>query len=381
MKQVHSSNFKLGILGGGQLGRMILQESPNLDVDVYTMDTDPDAPCAVSSNYSIGDITNYEDVINFGKDKDVLTIEIENVNVLALEELEKQGIKVFPQPKVIRIIQDKGLQKQFYIDNNIPTAPFHIIQNKSEILNHLNFLPVAQKLRVGGYDGKGVQILKNENDLVKAFDAPCVLEKLVDLDKELALIVARNESGEIKSFPLVELEFNPEANLVEFLFSPAKVSSAIEVEAEQIAKKIINELDMVGILAIEFFLSKKGDLLVNEVAPRPHNSGHQTIEGNYTSQFGQHLRAILNLPLGETKNRAASVMVNILGEPGFTGSPIYSGMNNLLAQPGVYPHIYGKKTTKPFRKMGHITIVNEDLEEAKKIALSAKNDLKVISES
>lgn len=381
MKQVHSSNFKLGILGGGQLGRMILQESPNLDIDVYTMDSTSDSPCAVSSNFSIGDITKYEDVINFGKDKDVLTIEIENVNVDALEELENQGIKVFPQPKVIRIIQDKGLQKQFYIDHNIPTAPFHIIKNKSEIQNHLGFLPVAQKLRVGGYDGKGVQILKNEQELAKAFDAPCVLEKLVDLDKELALIVARNESGEIKSFPLVELEFNPEANLVEFLFSPAKVSTTIEVEAERIAKKIINELDMVGILAIEFFLSKTGELLVNEVAPRPHNSGHQTIEGNYTSQFGQHLRAILNLPLGDTRNRAASVMVNILGEPGFTGSPIYSGMNNLLAQSGVYPHIYGKKTTKPFRKMGHITIVNEDLETAKKIARSAKNDLKVISES
>ncbi|MEX2379141.1 MAG: ATP-grasp domain-containing protein, partial [Vicingaceae bacterium] len=310
-------------------------------------------------------------------DKDVITIEFEDVNADALEALEKEGKKVFPQPAVLKLIQDKGLQKQFYEKHYLPTSPYELIETKAELENLNLEFPLFQKLRTSGYDGYGVQSIKNRAEIDKAFDAPSVIEAAVDLDKELSVIVARNERGEVKHFPLVEMEFNPKANMVEFLFSPAAVSDEIEAEAYELAHKVIEKLDMVGILAVEMFLDKKGHLMVNEVAPRAHNSGHQSIEGNFTSQFAQHLRSILNLPLGNTDIIMPSVMVNLLGEEDAKGEAIYKGMEALLSEAGVYPHLYGKTMVKPFRKMGHVTIVNSSLEEAKKIAKRIKSSATV----
>jgi 5-(carboxyamino)imidazole ribonucleotide synthase len=381
MKYFYHPDFKLGILGGGQLGRMFIQEAINFDVRVYIMDESEIAPSReLANHFTFGSITNYEDVYNFGKDKDVLTIEIENVNVAALYQLEKEGVKVFPQPRIIELVQDKGLQKQFYVENNIATAPFYLVENRNEISSYITELPFMQKMRIGGYDGKGVTVLKDEDDIINGFDAPSVLEEFVDFEKELSVIVARNEKGEVASFPVVEQEFNSEANLVEFLISPANVNSEIEEKARDIAEKIINKLEMVGLLAVELFLTKNGEVLVNEIAPRPHNSGHQTIEGNITSQYEQHLRSILNLPLGSTDLVEASVMLNLLGEKGHTGKVYYKGLEDVLKMKGVKPHIYGKAITKPFRKMGHITIVNKSLEKAKEIAEQVKATLKVIAE-
>lgn len=381
MKHFYHPDFKLGILGGGQLGRMFIQDAINFDVRIYIMDESEVSPSReLANHFTFGNITNYDDVYNFGKDKDVLTIEIENVNVEALYQLEKEGVKVFPQPRIIELVQDKGVQKQFYVDNNIATAPFYLVENRNEISSYITELPFMQKMRVGGYDGKGVTALKNEDDIIAGFDAPSVLEKFVDFDKELSVIVARNENGEVQSFPVVEQEFNSEANLVEFLISPANVNKEIEEKAREIAKRIINKLEMVGLLAVELFLTKDGEVLVNEIAPRPHNSGHQTIEGNITSQFEQHLRSVLNLPLGSTDIVEASVMLNLLGEKGHTGKVFYKGFEDVLKMKGVKPHIYGKAITKPFRKMGHVTIVNKSLEKAKSIAEDVKKTLKVIAE-
>ena len=381
MKHFYHPDFKLGILGGGQLGRMFIQEAINFDVRVYIMDESEVSPSReLANHFTFGCITNYDDVYNFGKDKDVLTIEIENVNVAALYQLEAEGIKVFPQPSIIEMIQDKGVQKQFYVDNGIATAPFFLIENRNEISSYITEMPFMQKMRVGGYDGKGVTALKTEDDILTSFDAPSILEQFVDFEKELSVIVARNENGEVTSFPVVEQEFNSEANLIEFLISPANVSSEVEEKAREVAEKIINSLEMVGLLAVELFLTKEGDVLVNEIAPRPHNSGHQTIEGNVTSQYEQHLRSILNLPLGSTDIIEASVMLNLLGEKGYTGKVYYKGLEDALKMKGVKPHIYGKAITKPFRKMGHVTIVNKSLEKAKQIAEEVKKVLKVISE-
>lgn len=382
MSHFYSNNFKLGILGGGQLGRMFIQEAINFDVNVYILEKGDDNPAASAAfQYTNGDIQNFDDVYAFGKDKDVLTIEIENVNIAALKKLEKEGVKVYPQPHIIELIQDKGAQKAFYEKNNIPTAPFYLIENRNEISSYITELPFMQKMRVGGYDGKGVLALHDENDIIEGFDAPSVLEKFVDFKKELSVIVSRNANGEIKSFPIVEQEFNSEANLVEFLFSPADVSETISKKAADIAEQIVLKLDFIGILAVELFLTADDELLVNEIAPRPHNSGHHTIEGNITSQFEQHLRAILNLPLGCTDIKIPSVMLNLLGEKGFHGKVKYTGMEEILALPGVTPHIYGKAETKPFRKMGHITVVNSSLDKAKAIAIKVKNTIRVQSES
>lgn len=370
---------KLGILGGGQLGRMMIQETINIDVDVHVLDPDSDAPCRdISHSFTNGSFKDYETVLEFGKGMDVVTIEIEHVNVDALEELEKQGIKVFPQPSVIRLIQDKGAQKDFYNKHGIPTSNYRLI-GENEAANHTEFFPVFQKLRKGGYDGKGVQPLKSADDLPKAFSEPSVLEKAIDLEKELSVIVARNASGEVKTFPTVELEFNPVANLVEFLFSPANVSDEVEKTAQELARKVAEKLEIVGLLAVELFLDKEGNVLVNEIAPRPHNSGHQSIEGNYTSQFMQHVRAILDISLGNTEIVKPSVMVNLLGEDGFTGEAQYDGLEDILALKGVNVHLYGKRFTKPFRKMGHVTIISDTLEEAKSTALEVKAKLRVIS--
>lgn len=382
MSEFYSSKFKIGVLGGGQLGRMLIQEATNFDVRIYILDSDENAPSKnICQNFVKGSIVDFDAVYNFGKDKDVVTIEIENVNVDALEKLEAEGVKVYPQPALIRMVQDKGLQKQFYLENNIPTADFRLINSKQDLNNNIDFLPFVQKLCRGGYDGKGVQTMQSAHEFEKGFDAPSVLEKFVDFEKELSVIVARNKDGETKSFPVVELEFNSEANLVEFLFAPANIKKEIEETAQKIACDLIAKMELVGILAVELFLTKDGKVLVNEIAPRPHNSGHQTIEANYTSQFEQHLRAILNLPLGSTDAILPSVMINLLGEKGYEGNVKYEGLEKIISQEGVYPHIYGKTTTKPFRKMGHITILNKSLEEAKKIANQCKQDLKVISEN
>ena len=371
----NSKDFKIGVLGGGQLGRMLIQEAIDLDVHLHMIDPDPNAPCAlIAHSFTIGSITDYDTVIEFGKDKDLITVEIENVNIEALEALEQKGVKIFPQPRVLKIIKDKGVQKQFYADHNIPTAPFTLYDNANALKEAGISYPIIQKMRTGGYDGKGVQLLKQSSD---SFDAPNLCESLIDFDKELSVIVARNENGDVQCFPSVECEFNPEANLVEYLFSPANIPEEITQKANSIAIDLIQKLDMIGLLAVEFFLCKNGDLLVNEIAPRPHNSGHHTIECCNTSQYAQHLRSILNLPLGDTTLINPGAMINILGEKGFTGPAIYEGLEKILGFSGVHPHIYGKSDTKPFRKMGHVTITGSTLLEVKRIADQVKETIKV----
>ncbi len=380
MNKLSDNTLKLGILGGGQLGRMLLEEAVDFNISSKVLDPDPDAPCkSICDEFVAGNFNDFKTVYDFGKTIDLLTIEIEHVNVEALEKLESEGLKIFPQPRIIKLVQDKGAQKIFYRTNKIPTSEFHLIDNKKELANHISFLPFVQKLRKGGYDGRGVQVIKTENDFEKGFDAPSVLEKFVDFEKEIAVIVARNENGEMKTFPAVEMEFNPEANLVEFLFSPAKISDVIAAIAKTIAEKIATDLQLIGVLAVELFVTKAGEVLVNEIAPRPHNSGHHTIEANSTSQYKQHLRAILNLPLGSTGMIHPSVMVNLLGEKNFTGEAIYEGLENVLAMKGVHVHLYGKKITKPFRKMGHVTCVGSTVEEALEKAKLVKKTLRVIS--
>lgn len=371
---------KIGILGGGQLGRMLIQSAINYNLYVCCLDPDANAPCKTFANEFVkGSLTDYKTVYNFGKDKDIITIEIENVNVEALYDLQKEGKKVFPQPEVIEIIKDKGLQKMFYQRNDIPSPDFFLIENKEQITKYANFFPFFQKLRTGGYDGKGVVKLGHPHKIDHAFDAPSVLERLVDFDKEISVIVARNENGEIKCFPSVECQFNSEANLVEFLFSPANIKKSIDKQAIDIAVKVAEKLNIVGLLAVELFVTKDGKVLVNEVAPRPHNSGHQTIEGNMTSQFEQHLRAILNLPLGDTASIKPAVMINLLGEKNHEGVAKYEGLVDAMKYKGVYVHLYGKTTTKPFRKMGHATIVDDDLTVAKNKAIAIKDLIKIVS--
>ncbi|QKJ30207.1 5-(carboxyamino)imidazole ribonucleotide synthase [Mucilaginibacter mali] len=373
-------DLKLGILGGGQLGRMLIQQAINYNVTIKVLDPDPEAPCRkLCDEFTAGSLGDYETVYNFGKTVDLLTIEIEKVNVDALEQLEKEGVVVYPQPRIIRLIQDKGLQKQFFKENDIPTADFQIISSIEQLKqSHIPF-PYIQKLRRDGYDGKGVYKVTDEAALDKAFTAPSLVEKLIDFEKEIAVIVARNDNGEVKCFPMVEMEFNPEANLVEFLIAPSMLPFEIHQEAENIAKRIAESLKIVGLLAVEMFLDKHGRILVNELAPRPHNSGHQTIEGNTVSQFEQHLRAIFNQPLGNTDCLNNAIMVNVLGEAGYEGPAVYQGIEKILNKPGVYIHLYGKALTKPFRKMGHVTIVDADREKAIEKARFVQATLKVIA--
>jgi len=373
-------DLKLGILGGGQLGRMLIQQAINYNVTVKVLDPDPEAPCRkLCDEFSVGSLGDYETVYNFGKTVDLLTIEIEKVNVDALEQLEKEGVVVYPQPRIIRLIQDKGLQKQFFKENDIPTAEFQIVNSIEQLKqSHIPF-PYIQKLRRDGYDGKGVYRVNDIAALDKAFTAPSLVERLIDFEKEIAVIVARNENGDVKCFPMVEMEFNPEANLVEFLIAPSTLPFEIHQEAENIAKRIAESLKIVGLLAVEMFLDKHGKILVNELAPRPHNSGHQTIEGNTVSQFEQHLRAIFNQPLGNTDCLNNAIMVNVLGEAGYEGPAVYQGIEKVLNKPGVYIHLYGKALTKPFRKMGHVTIVDADREKAIEKARFVQETLKVIA--
>lgn len=377
-KQWNGNQFKLGMLGGGQLGRMFIQEALNYDVHVHCIDPDPNAPCKnIASTFTVGSLTDYQTILDFGKDKDVITVEIEHVSVAALSELEKQGKKVFPQPRVLTVVQDKGLQKQFYADNSLPTAPFTLIENKAELLEKHPDFPFVLKLRTGGYDGKGVQIIRSEADFETAFDAPCVIEEMIPFTKELSVIVARNEDKQTAVYPTVECEFNPTANLVEFLFSPAAITPEIEHKAEQIALQVIDQLQMVGILAVELFLTADGSILINEIAPRPHNSGHHTIECCYTSQFEQHLRSVVNAPLGATDLITPGVMINLLGEEGFEGNAVYENLEEIMAQKGVMVHLYGKQTTKSFRKMGHVTIYGPELEALKTTGRSIAKQLKI----
>lgn len=373
-------DLKVGILGGGQLGRMLIQQAINYNVNIKVLDPDREAPCKkLCEEFVVGSLSDYETVYNFGKYLDLLTIEIEKVNVDALEQLEAEGVMVFPQARVIRIIQDKGLQKQFFKENDIPTAEFQIISEPEQLSNSQIPYPFIQKLRRDGYDGRGVYKVLNESYLEKAFKEPSLIERLVNFEKEISVIVARNDDGETKTFPVVEMEFNPEVNLVEFLISPSTLSEALQTHAADIAVSIAKSLKIVGLLAVEMFVDQNGSILVNEIAPRPHNSGHQSIEGNRISQFEQHLRAIFNLPLGDTSCIDHAVMINLLGEPGYEGRAIYKGIEKILEQDGVYIHLYGKKLTKPYRKMGHVTIVNVNREEAIATARLIQQNLKVIA--
>jgi len=374
------SDLKLGILGGGQLGRMLIQEAINYNLTTLILDPDPEAPCKHIANYfECGSITDFDTVYNFGKKADIITIEIEKVNIEALEQLEKEGKQVYPQSRVIRLIQDKGVQKQFFKENDIPTSPFQLANTREDIRNSTFNFPYMLKQRKDGYDGKGVMKINSISEIDLAFDAPCLIEELVDFEKEIAVIVSRNTKGEVKTFPVVEMEFNAEANLVEFLISPSTYPEAIQERAEEIAKQIATSLNITGLLAVEMFVTRNGEILVNELAPRPHNSGHHTIEGNYASQFDQHLRSIFGLPLGDTRAISNAVMINLLGEKGHNGVAKYEGLEKVMSLDGVYVHLYGKKYTKPFRKMGHITVIDQNREAAIEKANHIKHTLKVIS--
>jgi len=381
---VFSSNFKLGILGGGQLGKMLLYDTRKFDIYTCVLDSSNVAPSRLACNeFYQGDLLDYDTVLEFGRKVDVLTIEIENVNVKALETLEEEGISVYPSSKTLRIIQNKAKQKLFYIDNNIPTAEFSRFAYTSEIKEAINngglHLPFVWKSAQFGYDGNGVKVVKTLDDLKGLPNVECIAEKLVPFKNELAVIVARNTHGEVKSFPVVEMEFHPEANQVEYVICPARIDKAIAEKAQTIALQTSKAFNHVGLLAVEMFQTQEDDILVNEVAPRPHNSGHQTIEANYTSQFEQHLRAILGFPLGKTENKVAGIMVNLVGSENHTGDVVYENMESIMKMDGVTPHIYGKKQTRPFRKMGHVTIINHDINTARKIAEQVKNTIKVIS--
>ena len=373
-------DFKLGILGGGQLGRMLIQACTNFDLHSSVLDKDPNAPCSLlASSFKPGDITDFDTVYAFGKTVDMLTIEIENVNVEALKKLEQEGLTVYPQPAIIDIIKDKRRQKMFYREHGIPTADFVLVDNREAIKQHMDFLPAFNKLGTGGYDGGGVQRIRNEEDIDKGFDAPGLLETLVDFACEISVIAARNSKGEVSVFPAVECVFHPEHNLVDYLFAPSEVSAEIEEKAESIARQVIASFGLVGLLAVEMFVTRDGEVLVNEVAPRPHNSGHQTINANITSQYEQHLRAILGLPLGATDIILPSAMVNLLGEAGYTGSAKYERLDDLLAIEGASIFLYGKKETRPQRKMGHVTIVDQNADELKRKVEEVKKVIKVIS--
>lgn len=380
-----SSDFKLGILGGGQLGKMLLYNTRKFDIYTCVLDNSNKAPSRMACNeFTVGDLMDFETVYNFGKQVNVLTIEIENVNVKALEKLEKEGVKVYPSSNTLHHIQNKATQKLFYQDHNLPTAPFSRFAYLSEIEDAVDNgglnLPFVWKAAQFGYDGNGVKVVRQLSDLEGLPKGECIAEQLIPFKNELAVIVARSANGEMKTYPVVEMEFHPEANQVEYVLCPARLSPEMTKMAQDIALKASRAFNHVGLLAVELFLTEDDKILINEVAPRPHNSGHQTIEGSYTSQFEQHIRAILGLPLGKTDNKVASVMVNLVGAEGYTGQVHYKNIESIMAMDGVTPHIYGKKETRPFRKMGHVTIANQDLNTARQIAEKVKNTIKVITQ-
>ena len=379
-----SSDFKLGILGGGQLGKMLLFDTRKFDIQTYVLDPSGEAPCKIACNkFFQGDLMDFDAVYNFGKQVDVLTFEIELVNLEALEKLENEGKKVYPSPKTLKLIQNKGIQKAFYIENNIPTAPSKTFKNlKSlvvEIVESQVEMPFVWKCTEFGYDGNGVKIIRTLQDVENLPNVECIAEEMVKFKNELAVIVCRSPSGEIKTYPVVEMEFHPEANQVEYVICPARIDDKVAAKARAIALDVSEKFNHVGLLAVEMFQTFDDEILVNEVAPRPHNSGHYSIEASFTSQFENHLRAILDLPLGNTDSKVAGIMVNLVGEEGFSGEVIYENIEKILGWNGVTPHIYGKKQTRPFRKMGHVTIVNEDIDEARRIAEDVKNTIRVIS--
>lgn len=378
----HFLDKKIGILGGGQLGKMLVQAGSKIGFDITIMDKTKDYPTPrIWPKFTSGDFTKYADVMAFGQDKDIITVEIENVNTQALHDLQAQGKKVFPQPAILETIKDKGLQKQFYKLHEFQSSDFSLYGDKNDVLKAIEegdlTYPFVQKSRTEGYDGKGVAVIKNEADLTKLIDAPCLTEDLVDIDKELAVIVVRNENGEIKSFPTVEMLFHPTANLVEYLICPAQIGADYNAQAKQISEALATKLGIVGLLAVELFLTKEGYMLINEVAPRPHNSGHHTIEANVTSQYEQHLRAICRLPLGETDLKSPAAMANLLGEDGHHGTAIYENLNQCLSVNDSHIHLYGKTDTKPFRKMGHVTCLGKDVHEAIKKAKFVCDTLKI----
>ncbi|MNK45593.1 N5-carboxyaminoimidazole ribonucleotide synthase [compost metagenome] len=395
-----SSDFKLGILGGGQLGKMLLFDTRKFDIQTYVLDPSDEAPSKIACNkFFQGDLMDYETVYNFGKQVDVLTFEIELVNLEALTQLENEGLKVYPSPKTLKGIQNKGVQKQFYADNNIPTAPFERFENLDQLKSKINdlTLPFVWKCTEFGYDGNGVKIVRQVSDLDTLPNVECIAETMVPFKNELAVIVVRNPSGEMKTYPVVEMEFHPEANQVEYVICPARIDEKVAEKARAIALNVSenfnhvgllavemfqtqdDEILVVGLLAVEMFQTQDDEILVNEVAPRPHNSGHYSIEASYTSQFENHLRAILDLPLGNTDSKVAGIMVNLVGAEGHSGNVVYENIETILGWDGVTPHIYGKKQTRPFRKMGHVTIVNENMAEARRIAQEVKNTIRVIS--
>lgn len=379
-----SSDFKLGILGGGQLGKMMLTETRKFDIQTYVVDPSNEAPSRFgATKFFQGVLTDYQTVIDLGQQVDILTIEIENVNLEALETLENQGKKVYPSPKTLRLIKNKGHQKDFYIQHTIPTAPYKRFATldalKTATASNSVVLPFVWKATEGGYDGNGVKIIRKAEDLNTLPETECIAETMIPFKNELAVIVARSVSGEIKTYPVVEMEFHPEANQVEYVICPARIDEAVAVKAREIALRVSEAFNHVGLLAVEMFQTEDDKILVNEVAPRPHNSGHYSIEASYTSQFEQHIRSILDLPLGNTDSKVAGIMVNLVGEEGYAGQVIYENIEKIMAIDGVTPHIYGKRETRPFRKMGHVTIVNENMAEARKTAQQVKETIRVIS--
>jgi len=379
-----SSDFKLGILGGGQLGKMLLFDTRKFDIQTYVLDPSDEAPCKIACDqFFKGDLMDFDTVYNFGKKVDVLTFEIELVNLSALEKLENEGVKVFPSPKTLKRIQNKGIQKDFYTKHNLPTAAYKRFNDlKSlvvQILDSKLRMPFVWKCTEFGYDGNGVKVIRDISDLENLPNVECIAEEMVPFKNELAVIVCRNPSGEIRTYPVVEMEFHPEANQVEYVICPARIDNLVAEKARAIALQVSEKFNHVGLLAVEMFQTEDDEILINEVAPRPHNSGHYSIESSYTSQFENHLRAILNLPLGNTDSKAAGIMVNLVGAEGFSGDVIYENIEKILGWNGVTPHIYGKKQTRPFRKMGHVTIVNSDIKEARRIAEEVKNTIRVIS--
>jgi 5-(carboxyamino)imidazole ribonucleotide synthase len=384
MERLVTSNLKLGIIAGGQLGKMLIQEASKWDIITYVLDNEEDCPAGkIASQYIKGSNLDFDSVYQFGKMVDILTFEMENVNIEALKKLKSEGCRIAPDPEILELIQDKGLQKEFYEKNGIPTSSFKICESETAILNgiengEINF-PFVQKLRKGGYDGRGVAVINNKSDLAKMLSGASVVEEKVEIDKEVSVIVARNKKGEIKCYPVVEMLFDPKVNLVDKLICPSSITVEQSEKAINFACEIIELLNMEGLLAVEFFIDSKGDVIVNEVAPRPHNSGHHTIESIITSQFEQHLRAILNLPLGSTKLKLPSVMINILGAEGYEGPVIYEGLTESMAIDGVKIHLYGKKITKPYRKMGHVTVMSSSLECALKKAERVKQLIRVKS--
>ncbi|MDQ2720839.1 MAG: 5-(carboxyamino)imidazole ribonucleotide synthase [Bacteroidota bacterium] len=355
---------KIGILGGGQLGRMLLQAGANYPVVSFVLESDPECPSAHLCNHFIkGDITNYDDVYHFGKNLDALTIEIESVNIEALKKLEQEGVSVYPRPAALEIIKNKILQKKFYASINIPSPAFVITQNKKEINDHVNFLPAVHKIAMGGYDGRGVAVIKNEKEITQGFDAPSVLEKMINIKKEIAVMVAMNESGETAIYPAVEMIFNKDLNLLQYQLSPAAISENILWKAEAIALSVVKSLKSPGIFAVEMFIDQSDNVWVNETAPRVHNSGHHTIEANYCSQFDMLWRVLLGYPLGNTKTILPSAMINLIGAKGFSGNAVYEGLEDVLKIENAFVHIYGKTQTRPGRKMGHVTIISNNMQE------------------